>query len=222
MKQDLTDITVVLDRSGSMQHIAADTIGGFNTFLKSQKEAPGQATFTLVQFDDQYEVVHDAKNIQDVPELDTTTFVPRGWTALLDAIGRTINTTGARLAAMDEADRPSKVIFVIITDGEENRSAEFTDRSVIFAKIKEQTEVYSWEFVFLGANQDAIHVGGMLGIDKSRSMTYAANSKGTGLAFAAAAKSMTAYRGLAAGAAAMESFFSEDDRQAQTDAGAHS
>lgn len=217
MKDNLTDISVVLDRSGSMEGVRQDTIGGFNAFLKTQKEAPGEASLTLAQFDDQYDIVHSGKNIQDVPNLTAETFVPRGMTALLDAIGRTINATGARLSALPEDQRPGKVIFVILTDGGENSSREF-DKAKINEMIKHQTEAYQWDFVFLGANQDAIQAGTSIGIMAGNSMTYAANAKGTAAAFASVGATMCAYR--AGGTQAKSRFFSDDDRKKQENAGA--
>lgn len=217
MKADLTDISVVLDRSGSMQSVRTDTIGGFNAFLKTQKEAPGEATLTLAQFDDQYEVVYSGKKIQDVPDLTEATFVPRGMTALLDAIGRTINATGVRLAAMPENERPSKVIFVILTDGDENASSKLTKEKVN-ELIKHQTETYQWDFVFLGANQDAIKAGVSMGILAGNSMSYAANAHGTADAFASVGATMCAYR--SGDTSTKTAFFSDDDRMKQKQAGA--
>ncbi|MBE9031859.1 VWA domain-containing protein [filamentous cyanobacterium LEGE 11480] len=214
MKQDYTDINIVLDRSGSMQSIKDDTIGGFNAFLAEQKDVPGAATITLAQFDDVYEVVYEALILSQAPELTGKTFVPRGSTALLDAIGRTINTTGARLAAMDEASRPSHVIFVILTDGAENASQEF-NAVQINQMIQHQRDTYNWEFVFLGANQDAITTAGRLGIQAGNAMSYAASSVGTRAAFKSVAKNMAKMRVNAAPSMAFE----EVDRVAQRDAG---
>lgn len=216
MKQDLTDISIVLDRSGSMESIRNDTIGGFNTFLKTQQEAPGEANLTLVQFDDRYEVVHNGIRVQDVPELTALTFVPRGYTALLDAIGRTITDTGTRLSALSEDQRPSKVIFVILTDGEENASKEFT-RDKINEMIKHQTEAYNWDFVFLGANQDAIQVGTSIGIMAANSLSYAANKAGTDALFSSVADATVAYR--SGDISKKTAFFTADDIKAQQDAG---
>lgn len=121
MNTNLTDITVVIDRSGSMASCRADAQGGLNTFIKTQASEPGEALLTLVQFDNQYEIVHRGVPIKDVPKF---ALVPRGGTALFDALGRAINDTGARLAAMQEADRPGLVMFAIVTDGDENSSRE--------------------------------------------------------------------------------------------------
>jgi hypothetical protein len=216
MKQNLTDITVVLDRSGSMESVKADTIGGFNVFLKSQKEAAGEASLTLAQFDTEYDIVHSGKPIKDVPDLDGKTFVPRGATALLDAIGRSINTTGARLANTPEADRPAKIIFVILTDGEENSSHEFT-KEKINEMIKHQTETYKWDFVFLGANQDAIRAGTSLGVSAGSSITYASNKAGSNAAFNSMSVNMCNYR---SGTVSGQAFFNDTDRDSQAKAGA--
>ena len=217
MKDNLTDISVVLDRSGSMEMVKSDTIGGFNAFVESQKKADGDATLTLAQFDNVYDVIHEAVDIQSVPELTDTTFVPRGMTALLDAIGRTINSTGARLKAMDEADRPGKVIFVILTDGAENASREFT-RGMVNEMIKTQTEQYNWDFVFLGANQDAIATGASLGISRGNSIRYSANAEGTQAVFGSVAESMCSYR--SGDMSKKANFFTGEDRDKQAKAGA--
>lgn len=193
MNNNLTDITIVIDRSGSMQTIKNDTIGGFNTFLKDQQETPGQATFSLHQFDDLFETVIDARPIAEVKPLDSKTYVPRGSTALLDAVGRSINSTGERLAKMEEKDRPGKVVFVIITDGEENASKEFT-LSKVKSMIKLQQETYKWQFVFLGANIDAVSVGAGLGVPISNAMKFAANPIGTQSLYADTTANLKAFR----------------------------
>jgi hypothetical protein len=164
-------IAVILDRSGSMSSIREATISGFNEFVSGQKEAPDEANLMLVQFDNHYQVDYD-KSIREVAPLDETTYEPRGTTALLDAIGRTINWMGAKFAAMPVEDRPHKVVCVIITDGEENASTEFT-RKQIFSMITHQQKTYAWEFMFLGANQDAITEGARYGIPMRASMQYA-------------------------------------------------
>lgn len=161
MRKDLSDITMVIDRSGSMESIRADAEGGINTFIESQKKEAGEALLTLVQFDTEYEFLHRGSPIGHVPRY---TLVPRGATALLDAIGRAINETGSRLAAMPEPERPGLVVFVIVTDGHENSSKEFT-RDKIRQMIEHQQSVYQWQFTFLAANQDAFAEGATLGID---------------------------------------------------------
>lgn len=215
MKPNHTDITIILDRSGSMASVASDTIGGFNTFLADQQKVAGTATITLNQFDDIYERVIDAKPIADAKPLDGKTFVPRGSTALLDAIGKSIVDTGKRLEAMPEPERPSKVVCVIVTDGQENASHQFT-RDKIDWMIREQRDKWQWEFVFLGANQDAIATAASIGIGAKSSMTYAANAAGTSAAFAATSRAMKMMR---SGTVASMSYTAEE-RKRQRDAGA--
>lgn len=168
MRPDLTDITLVLDRSGSMQDIRSDAQGGVNAFIQEQAAEPGEARLTLVQFDTEYEFVHRGVPIGEVPPYE---LVPRGATALLDAVGRAINETGSRLGKMDEAERPGLVIFVIVTDGLENSSREFTLEKVR-EMIEHQQSVYSWQFTFLAANQDAFESGGRMGLDPSGTAGY--------------------------------------------------
>jgi len=212
MKDNLTDISFVLDRSGSMESVKMDTIGGFNDFLRAQQAAPGEANLTLAQFDNEYEIIHNGVHIQDVPKLTEKTFVPRGMTALFDAIGRTINATGARLAAQPEDERPAQVVFVILTDGEENHSTEFTSDK-IKSMIQHQTETYNWDFVFLGANQDAVCTGVAMGIQAGNSMDFMPTEAGTADVFASISQSMCSYRG---GDKSLKSeFFSAADRERQ-------
>lgn len=178
-----TEIIVVLDRSGSMSSILTGTIEGFNTFLKEQKNAAGEAFMTLVQFDDQYQIDYKSVNVKHLEGLNTNNFVPRGSTALHDAIGKTINDT--------KTDKP--VVFVIITDGLENASREFRApqiKALIEAKTKE-----GWKFVYLGANQDAVLVGESMGITRGQTMSYSANSIDTISAFASTASNTKAFRG---------------------------
>jgi hypothetical protein len=215
MRKNYTDIAVVLDRLGSMEMVKSDTIGGFNQFLKAQKALPGEATMTLVKFDDRYDVEYEGRAIKESPELNDKTFEPRGSTALRDAIGRTIVRVGQRLKAIDESNRPEKVIFVIITDGYENASREFTMEK-ISEMIAHQRDVYKWEFVFLGANQDAIATAGGMSISASNAMTYAANAVGTAAAFGSLTRGVSAYRS----GVSMNASFTSEDRDEQTKAGA--
>ncbi len=180
-----TDITVLLDRSGSMASILDDTIGGFNSFLKDQQSQEGSAKMTLVQFDNDYDEVYTGVDIKEVEALTPKTFVPRGSTALLDSMARTITATGVRLGSIPADDRPQNVVFVIITDGAENCSKEVT-RDKVFEMVKHQTEKYNWTFLYLGANQDAISVGTGLGIGASNSLSYSANSAGVRNSYSAA------------------------------------
>ena len=211
-----TDITIILDRSGSMESVKHDTIGGFNNFLSEQQRVEGEASLSLVQFDDQYEVVYEDRDLHAAAPLTERTFQPRGSTALLDAVGRTINSVGARLAALPEAERPDKVLMVVMTDGFENASREFT-AARLSEMINHQRNVYSWEFMFIGANQDAVLSARELGIPAAAALTYAANSEGTEIAFSLAASKIANYR-LSNEKEALE--FNEEDRERQRKAGA--
>ena len=168
MNDKLTDITMILDRSGSMDTIADDVVGGVNDFIGQQRLAEGQARFTLIQFDtqDPHEVVHDAVDIQQVPGL--TGYRPRSGTPLLDAVGTGIVRTGKRLAAMPEADRPGQVVFVIVTDGAENSSTDFTLEKVR-TMISEQESKYNWQFIFLAADAQAFSEAASYGFNADRS-----------------------------------------------------
>lgn len=177
MQNDLTEIAYVLDRSGSMQSLVSDAIGGFNSFLSSQQQLEGRANFTLVLFDHEYMVVHKSVDIRQVPELTARTYVPRGQTAMLDAVGRTIDDLGARLAGTPEAQRPAKVIVAIFTDGLENASTDYTHERLA-AMIKHQQEVYNWEFLFLAANQDAVASAAKIAIPAAQAMNFAASPTG--------------------------------------------
>lgn len=168
MKEDYTDIILVVDRSGSMQAIQKDAEGGVNAFIQQQAQQPGTATLTLVQFDTDYEFLHQGTPIDQVQEYSLQ---PRGATALLDAVGRAINETGQRLANMDESERPSLVLFVVMTDGLENSSREFT-KERIKETIEHQETKYSWHFTYLGANQDAFAEGGGMGFTRGATSNF--------------------------------------------------
>ncbi len=163
--QKPTQIVVVLDRSGSMQFIAQPTVEGLNSFIKEQRNAKGDATMTLVQFDHEYQVDYTAKPINEVKDLiNGETFCPNGTTALFDAVGKTIN----------DLNTTDDVVFVIITDGHENASREY-DQKKVFGLIEEKKNM-GWNFLFLGANQDAIKAGSSMGISASNSINYNANA----------------------------------------------
>ena len=206
MRPDLTDITMVIDRSGSMDSIKTDAEGGINTFIESQKSEPGEALLTLVQFDTEYEFVHQGVPIGSVPKFK---LVPRGSTALLDAVGRAINEAGTRLAAIEEAQRPGLVVFVIVTDGAENSSKEFT-RERIRQMVELQQSVYKWQFTFLAANQDAFAEGASMGIAQEGIAAYSIGKvRGT---YAAAAKKMSRMRKAANEGAAVDNKFTDEER----------
>ena len=184
MNNNLTEIGVILDRSGSMSCVVNDAIGGFNTFLETQKRVPGDAVITVSLFD--YEVIYYAKNapIKSVAPLTTETYVPRGMTALYDAVGSLINDFGEKFSSMKEEDRPGKVIIAILTDGAENSSKEFT-RNKIFDMIKLQRDTYNWEFIFLAAGEAAMQEGANIGMSMSKCATFANDSAGNTAAYSA-------------------------------------
>jgi hypothetical protein len=208
MRNDLTDVTVVLDRSGSMQSCRDDAEGGLNTFIDEQKKQSGDTLFTLVQFDTEYEFVHKGVPINGVGEF---TLVPRGMTALLDAVGRAIVETGERLAAMPEPQRPGLVVFVIVTDGQENSSREYT-KAQVKEMIERQQNVYKWQFTFLGANQDAFAEAGSIGI----SLAAAANFSPDRFVatFQACSNNVGRMRAAAASGQSVHSSFTSTEREA--------
>jgi len=213
-RADLTDITFVLDRSGSMQSIKQATIESFNGFLASQQSGDGEARLTLVQFDDQYELLYQAVPIQRAAALTDQTYQPRASTALFDAMGRTILATGERLRKLPERQRPATVLFVTLTDGFENASHEFSLQR-LNELIRQQREVYSWQFVFLGANQDAIATAAQMGISAAQAMTFAASESGTRGALGAIAGKLHRLRSACAkGGKGMMFEFDADDRKA--------
>jgi len=178
MKKGLVEIVFILDRSGSMASIKNDAIGGFNSFLEEQKKVPGEANLTLVLFDHEYNLFYNGVKLQNAKPLDNSTYVPRGTTALLDAVGRTIDDVGVRLDSLPEEDRPEKVIVGILTDGFENASKDYTNTR-ISEMIDLQQKTYNWEFLYLGANQDAFSVAQSLNIKGINTSNFVANSIGT-------------------------------------------
>ena len=193
MKQGLTEIIFILDRSGSMSGLESDTIGGYNSFLDSQRNIPGVAKVTTILFDDKYEILHNCVDIRDIRPITDREYFARGNTALLDAVGKTINDVGTRLSDTDESERPEKIIVVITTDGQENCSQKFRYPK-IQRMITHQREKYNWEFLFLGANIDAVREARQLGIDEDRSAQYFASAIGTASLFDTVASSVSFYR----------------------------
>jgi len=207
----LTHLYFLLDRSGSMQSIRSDTMGGFDAFIEEQRGLPGRCLVTLAQFDDGYDEVYTDRDLVAVPPLDLT---PRGSTALLDALGRLITTAGERLAALPEADRPASVIVGVMTDGRENSSREWSHPR-IKELIEQQTRDYAWQFLYLGADQDAIEEGARMGFAASKSMTYSRGRTRESIGHLSA--NVGAYRtAVAAGAAPLSAQqltdFQEDQR----------
>lgn len=177
MKDNLVEVVFILDRSGSMNGLEGDTIGGYNKFLQDQKLVPGDANISTVLFDNVIEVIHDRVDIKAVKPITDKEYYVRGSTALFDAIGQTINHIGKCLSETDEDKRPSKVMFVIITDGMENSSREFS-HPMIKSMIEHQKTKYSWDFFFLGANFDAENFSESISIHKDRSIQYENDSEG--------------------------------------------
>lgn len=193
MKENLTELVFILDRSGSMTGLESDTIGGFNSMIEEQKKEPGDAYVTTVLFDHEYKLLHDHVDLKEIAPITDKEYHPRGTTALLDAVGRTINDIGVRLNDTPEEERPSKVIFVITTDGYENASKEFS-KAKVKEMIEHQQSKYSWVFMFLGANMDAVSEAGSLGIKTDFARTYTANEIGTESVYRSVASSLTCAR----------------------------
>lgn len=181
MNSHLTEIIFLLDRSGSMHGLEQDTIGGINSLIAKQNEMAGKTQLTLVLFDDQYELVWNGVDAHTA-RLTEKEYYVRGMTALLDAVGKTILDVGHRLAHTKEEDRPSKVMFVITTDGLENASREFT-RKKVQEMIKHQEERYNWEFLFMGANIDAAKEAAEIGIKAQSARSFEASSAGIQLMY---------------------------------------
>ena len=171
MKENLTELVFILDRSGSMSGLEADTIGGFNSMIKKQQKEDGEAVVSTVLFDDKIDVIHDRVNISKIEKLTEDDYYVRGCTALLDAVGRAIHHIGNVQKYARDEDRPAKTLFVITTDGLENASREYTFKD-IKRMIERQKEKYNWEFLFLGAN---------MGISRDRAANYNCDSAGTAI-----------------------------------------
>jgi len=193
MKKDLTELVFILDRSGSMSGLESDTIGGYNAMLKKQQQEAGEAVVTTVLFDDQYELLHDRINIKGIRPISIREYYVRGCTALLDAIGKTIQKIANVQQHTSEEERAEKVLFVITTDGMENASQEYSYQK-IRALVEKQQKKYGWEFIFLGANIDAIAAAADLGISADRSANYHADSAGTQLNYEAVSDAVSDLR----------------------------
>lgn len=182
MKKNLTELVFILDRSGSMGGLESDTIGGYNALLEKQKKEPGEAVVTTVLFDDGYELLHDRINLREVAPITEDEYYVRGTTALLDAIGKTINKVGNAQKQTAEAERAEQVVVVITTDGMENASREYGYEQVR-KLIEGQKSRYGWEFLFLGANIDAVATAGRFGIGEDRASDYRADHEGVALSY---------------------------------------
>jgi uncharacterized protein YegL len=180
MNSNLTELVFILDRSGSMGGLEGDTIGGFNSMLAKQQAEPGECRITTVLFDNQYEVLHDRIDIKAVSPITEAEYFVRGQTALLDAVGTTINNIGGVQKNTVEEFRAGKVLFVVTTDGMENASREFGYEQ-IKRMVEHQKSKYNWEFIFLGANIDAVSVAGRFGIAPDRAQSFFNDSEGIAL-----------------------------------------
>ena len=193
MKKNLTEIVFILDRSGSMSGLEADTIGGFNAMLQKQKKADGEALISTVLFDNTSEVLHDRVNMRDIKPLTDKDYTVRGCTALLDAIGGAIHHIGNVHKYARTEDVPEHTLFVITTDGMENASHRYSIERVK-QMIEQQKTKYGWEFLFLGANIDAVETAKRFGISRDRAVNYHSDSAGTQLNFEVLSETISAVR----------------------------
>lgn len=193
MKKGLTELVFILDKSGSMSGLERDTIGGYNAMLEKQKTVAGECLITTVLFDNGYELLHDRIDIRAVSPITEKEYCVGGSTALIDAIGRTISKIGNAQKHTADEYRAEKVMFVIITDGEENASREYSSDKVK-SQIQRQKEKYAWEFIFLGANIDAVETAQRFGIAPDRAQNYHADSEGTALNFRVMSEAVASFR----------------------------
>ena len=193
MKTNLTELVFILDRSGSMGGMENDTIGGFNSMLMKQQAETGECRITTILFDNEYEVLHDRIDIKAVSAITDREYFVRGQTALLDAMGRTINKIGGVQKNTSKDYRAEKVIFVITTDGMENASREF-DYHKVKSLVEKQKSKYGWEFIFLGANIDAVEVANRFGITRNRAQNFHNDSDGIALNYSVVSKAVSMFR----------------------------
>lgn len=193
MRKNLTEIVFILDRSGSMSGLEADTIGGYNSLICKQQGETGEAFVSTVLFDDRTEVLHDRVSIDQIKPITEKEYYVRGCTALLDAVGGAIHHIGNVHKYAREEDRPEKTLFIITTDGMENSSRRYSFDQVK-KMVERQKEKYGWEFLFLGANIDAIDVAGRFGINADRAVNYECDAKGTEVNYRALSKAVSRVR----------------------------
>ena len=193
MRKDLTEVVFILDKSGSMSGLEADTIGGFNSMIAKQKKEDGEAYISTLLFDDKTEVLHDRVPVGRVEPMTDKQYCVGGCTALLDAIGGAIRHIANIHKYAREEDRPEKTLFIITTDGMENSSHNYSYDSVK-KMVEEEKEKYGWEFLFLGANIDAIEVAGRFGIDPGRAVNYECDREGTRLNYQVLSETVSAVR----------------------------
>ena len=193
MKKGLTEIVFILDRSGSMSGLEQDTIGGYNSLIKKQKSEEGEAIISTVLFDDQTEVLHDRVSIDSIQPMTEEQYYVRGCTALLDAVGGAIHHIGNVHKYARKEDVPAKTLFIITTDGMENASRRYSYEKVKHM-IERQKAKFGWEFLFLGANIDAIEVAGRFGIQPERAVNYNSDSEGTAVNYRVLSKVVSRVR----------------------------
>ena len=189
MKNNITELVFILDRSGSMAGLENDTIGGFNSMIEKQKKQDSACYVSTVLFDNESEVIHDRVNLHDIPPMTDRDYTVRGCTALIDAIGDAIHHIGNIHKYARPEDVPEHTMFVITTDGQENASHRYTSEQVK-KMIERQKEKYGWEFLFIGANIDAVETAARYGIGKDRAVNYNADEKGTHILYESVAKAV--------------------------------
>ena len=216
MREHITELVFLLDRSGSMGGLEADTIGGYNSLIQKQKREEGKVVVSTVLFDDRQEVLYDRVPLQDMERMTEKEYYVRGCTALLDAIGGAIHHIGNVHKYAREEDRPEKTLFIITTDGMENSSRHYSYEKVK-QMVQRQKEKYGWEFLFLGANMDAIEVAGRFGIQADRAVNYECDRQGTQLNYEVLSKTVSRVRACEApsAAAAFERVDAEEDWSAE-------
>lgn len=217
MNKNLTDITILLDRSGSMESIADDVVGGIDSFIKDQQKVTGECLISLVQFDSQnpHDIIYEARDISEITGFSREQFKPRAMTPLLEAVGTAIKKTGQRLAAMAASERPGNVMFVIFTDGYENDSAPEFKNGLVKEMIKEQEEKYNWHFLFLGAGIDAFAEGDQTGFSHASTATVGKGRIGDVMTNYSA--KLATYRGMSAGGQAVCSTMLDFTTEEQAD-----
>ncbi len=193
MKNNVTELVFILDRSGSMQGLERDTIGGFNGMIEKQKKEAGECYVSTVLFDDVSEVLHDRVKLNDVPQMTDKQYTVRGCTALIDAIGGAIHHIGNIHKYARPEDVPEHTMFVITTDGMENASHHY-DSEQVKNMIKRQQEKYGWEFLFIGANIDAVETAAKYGIKKERAVNYNADGEGTHVLYESVSDAVMSFR----------------------------
>ena len=193
MRKGLTEVVFILDRSGSMSGLEADTIGGFNSLIEKQKKEEGEAFISTVLFDDRTEVLYDRVPVAKVEPMNDRQYYVRGCTALLDAIGGSIHHIASVHKYAREEDRPEKTLFIITTDGMENASRLY-DYKKVRKMVEKAKKRHGWEFLFLGANMDAIEVAGRFGIGANRAINYECDHEGTTLNYQVLSETVSAVR----------------------------